>query len=111
MSKTKILQFVLAVLSITGWGLAVYALIVFGEARPDRAVGYYLSKGVEVRFDWDPDLTIKLEYLIWWCAGISFVNLAVNYYAKTARKVEYWINIPLLLLVSLAAGFYIRYVV
>ena len=111
MSKTKILQFVLTVLSITGWSLAVYALIVFGEARPDRAVGYYMSKGVEVRLDWDPRLTIKLEYLIWWCAGISLVNLAVNYYAQTARKIEYWINIPLLLLVSLAAGFYIRYVV
>ena len=111
MSKTKVLQFILTVLSITGWALAVYALIVFGEARPDRAVGYYMSKGVEVRFNWDPDLTIKLEYLIWWCAGISLVNLAVNYYAQTSRKIEYWVNIPLLLLVSLAAGFYIGYVI
>ena len=90
MSKTKILQFVLAVLSITGWSLAVYALIVFGEARPDRAVGYYLSKGVEVRFDWDPDLTIKLEYLIWWCEYLIWIYfLSDGYFLSNLAFAKY----------------------
>ena len=110
MSKTKFIQIVLTILSVAGWSLAVYALLVFGDARPDRAVGYFLSKGVEVRLNWDPDLTITLEYLIWGCAAISFINLAVNFYARSTSKVEYWFNIPLLLMASLAAGLYIRYV-
>ncbi|WP_144207392.1 hypothetical protein [Shewanella donghaensis] len=111
MSKTKIIQIVLTILSVAGWSLAVYALLVFGDARPDRAVGYYMSKGVEVRLDWDPALTVTLEYVIWSCAAISFVSLAVNYWARSRSKVEYWYNIPLLFTASLAAGLYIRYVV
>ena len=111
MSRLRILQTILGVLSVLGWGVAIYALVIYGEARPDRAVGYFLSKGVEVRFEWDPNLTIKLEYLIWACAGISLVNLLVNFYAQTTKKVEFWFNIPLLLVVSLSAGLYIRYVI
>ncbi|WP_351124836.1 hypothetical protein [Shewanella sp. T24-MNA-CIBAN-0130] len=111
MSRLGIIQVVLTIFSLLGWSLAIYALIIFGEARPDRAVGYFLSKGVLVRLHWDPELTIKLEYLIWWCAGISFLNLLVNFYAKTTTRIGFWVNIPLLLLVSLSAGLYIRYLV
>ncbi|MGI2173387.1 hypothetical protein [Shewanella ulleungensis] len=111
MSRLGILQVVLTVLSLLGWSLAIYALIIYGEARPDRAVGYFLSKGVSVRLYWDPDLTIKLEYLIWCCAGVSFLNLLVNFYAKTTTRIGFWVNIPLLLVVSLSAGLYIRYVI
>jgi hypothetical protein len=111
MSKIGVLQVILTVLSLLGWSLAIYALLIYGEARPDRAVGYFLSKGVEVRFNWDPELTVKLEHIIWLCAAISFMNLAVNFYAKTTTKIGFWFNIPLLLLVSLSAGLYIRYVI
>ncbi|WP_394131109.1 hypothetical protein [Shewanella maritima] len=111
MKQIKVLQVILTVLSLLGWSLAIYALIIFGEARPDVAVGYFLSKGVEVRLHWDPDLTIQLEYLIWACAAISFVSLIVNFYAKTTTRMGYWLNIPMLLLVSLSAGLYIRYVI
>ena len=48
MSRLGIIQVVLTVLSLLGWSLAIYALIIFGEARPDRAVGYFLSKGASV---------------------------------------------------------------
>jgi hypothetical protein len=111
MSRVRIFQTILTLLSIAGWGLAVYALLVFGEARPDRAVGYFLSQGVPVRLEWDPLLTVQLEYIIWACAAISFVNLAFNFYVSNTSKVGYWVNIPLLFLVSLAAGLYIRYVI
>ncbi|MCL1142467.1 hypothetical protein [Shewanella gaetbuli] len=111
MNKLSVLQVILTVLSLVSWSLAIYALLIFGEARPDRAVGYFLSKGVAVRFNWDPELTVQLEHIIWWCAGISFANLLVNFYAKTTSKVGFWFNIPLLLLVSISAGLYIRYVI
>ncbi|GGI87151.1 hypothetical protein [Shewanella gelidii] len=111
MKKGKFLQILLTTLSVAGWAFAIYALIIFGEARPDRAVGYYLSKGAPVRLDWDPELTLQLEYIIWACAGISFVSLALNFYTVRATKEGYWVNIPLLLVSSLAAGLYIRYVV
>ena len=54
MIKVKIFQLILATLSILGWTLAVYALMVFGEARPEREVGSYLSRGETFRHYWDP---------------------------------------------------------
>ncbi|NKF50453.1 hypothetical protein G3R49_07695 [Shewanella sp. WXL01] len=111
MKRLAVFQTILTVLSVLSWSIAIYALIIFGEARPDKAVGYFRSKGVEVRLHWDPDLTIQLEYLIWACAAISLVNLLVNFYAKTTTRIGFWVNIPLLFVVSLAAGLYIRYVV
>ena len=41
MSKVRIFQIILAALSILGWAIAVYALLVFGDERPDREVGDY----------------------------------------------------------------------
>lgn len=111
MSRLGVLQVILTILSLLGWSLAIYALLIYGEARPDRAVGYFLSRGVEIRFDWDPALTVKLEYIIWGCAGVSLLNLLVNFYAKTTTRIGVWFNIPLLLLVSLSAGLYIRFVI
>ncbi|WP_434937693.1 hypothetical protein ACRWQN_10865 [Shewanella sp. HL-SH8] len=111
MSRLGVLQVILTILSLLGWSLAIYALLIYGEARPDRAVGYFLSKGAEVRLNWDPALTVKLEYIIWWCAGVSLLNLLVNFYAKTTSRMGVWFNIPLLLLVSLSAGLYIRFVI
>lgn len=111
MKKVPILQTILTTLSVAGWGFAIYALIIYGEARPDAAVGYFLSKGASVRLHWDPEQTVLLEHIIWICAGISFVNLAVNFYTVRATKLGYWVNIPLLFMSSMAAGLYIRYVI
>ncbi len=109
MKKKLIFQRFLAFLSIIGWSLAIYALLVFDKARPDRAVGYYMSKGSSVRLGWDPIRTLQLEYIIWGCAAISFMSLAFNYYFAHHSKMGYWSNIPLLLLSSVAAGLYLRF--
>lgn len=109
MKKITLFQRFLAFLSITGWALAIYALLVFDKARPDRAVGYYLSKGASVRLEWDPMRTLQLEHIIWGCAAISFISLGFNYYFAHHSKMGYWFNIPLLLLSSLAAGLYLRF--
>ncbi|MEC4724184.1 hypothetical protein HWQ46_01290 [Shewanella sp. D64] len=109
MKRVKMFQLLLSFLSVCGWSLAVYALLVFDKARPDRAVGYYLSKGASVRLSWDQTHTIQLEYLIWSCAVISFISLAFNYYFAHHSKMGYWFNIPLLLMCSLVAGLYIRF--
>ena len=111
MTRIRFFQALLTLLSIIGWSLAIYALLIFGEARPDRAVGYFLSKGATVRLEWDPALTIQLEYILWACAAVSFVNLGFNAYVASHSRVGWWFNIPLLFLCSLAAGLYIRYVV
>ncbi|GIU28217.1 hypothetical protein [Shewanella colwelliana] len=111
MKKLKVFQLLLSLLSIGGWALAVYALLIFDQARPDRAVGYYLSKGASVRLSWDPTMTLRLEYVIWTCAAISLLSLALNYYAAHHSRLGYWFNIPLLLLSSLAAGLYISFLV
>ena len=111
MKKVKIFQFLLASLSIIGWSLAVYALLLFDKARPDRAIGYFLSKGASVRFDWDPTQTVQLEYVIWVCAAISFISMIFNYYTAHHSRMGYWFNIPLLLLSSVAAGLYLQFFV
>ncbi|BCV32639.1 hypothetical protein [Shewanella algae] len=109
MKKVKIFQYLLASLSIIGWSLAIYALLVFDKARPDRAVGYFFSKGAPVRLYWDPQQTMLLEYIIWACAAISFLSLAFNWYVAHHSSLGYWFNIPLLLLSSTAAGLYLRF--
>ncbi|MFV0594905.1 hypothetical protein [Shewanella sp.] len=111
MRKVKIFQLILATLSILGWAVAVYALLVYGEARPEREVGTYLSRGATFRLYWDPHETQVLQYLIWICGGISLVSLAFNYYVAHHSKLGYWFNIPLLLLTSLAAGLYVHFVI
>lgn len=111
MKKVKIFQIFLGTLSILGWSLAVYALLLFGKARPDRAVGYFLSKGASVRLTWDPTITLRLEYVIWSCAAISLINLAFNFYVAHHSRMGYWFNIPLLLLTSTAAGLYLKFFV
>lgn len=108
MRKTRIFQIILATLSILGWAIAVYALLVFGEARPDREVGAYLARGATFRMDWDPHETQLLLYLIWTCGAISLVSLAFNYYVAHHSKLGFWFNIPMLLLTSIVAGLYVH---
>nr|WP_250885847.1 hypothetical protein [Shewanella jiangmenensis] len=105
----RIFQLLLAGLSILGWTLAVWALVIFDKARPDVAVGYFLSKGAAVRLFWDPALTLRLEQVIWWVCGISLVSLLFNIYVANHSRMGYWFNIPLLLLSSLTAGLYISF--
>ncbi|GIU23011.1 hypothetical protein TUM4637_05420 [Shewanella hafniensis] len=111
MSKTRIFQIILATLSILGWAIAVYALLVFSDARPDREVGAYLTRGATFRVHWDPHETQLLQYLIWACGGISLVSLAFNFYVAQHSRMGYWFNIPMLLLTSIVAGLYIHLVV
>ncbi|ABL99891.1 MULTISPECIES: hypothetical protein [Shewanella] len=109
MSKLRIFQLLLAGLSILGWALAIWALMLFHEARPDRAVGYFLSKGATVRLFWEPSLTLRLEQVIWIVCGVSLVSLLFNVYVAQHSRMGYWFNIPLLLLSSLAAGLYMSF--
>ncbi|WP_372872826.1 hypothetical protein [Shewanella sp.] len=111
MSKLRIFQLLLAGLSILGWALAVWALIIFDGARPDAAVGYFLSKGAQVRLFWDPALTLRLEQVIWLVCGISLVSLLFNVYVAQHSRMGYWFNIPLLLLASLTAGLYVSFLI
>jgi len=111
MRKVKIFQLILATLSLLGWAVAVYALLVLEEARPEREIGAFFNRGATVRMSWEPHETQVLQYLIWVCCGISLVSLAVNYYVAHHSKLGYWFNIPLLFLSSLAAGLYIHFVI
>ncbi|MCL1137376.1 hypothetical protein [Shewanella pneumatophori] len=111
MNRVKIFHFLLSSLSIIGWSLAIYALMLFDKARPDAAIGYFQSHGAEVRLEWDPEQTVLLEHIIWVCAVLSFINLGFNLYIAQRSKLGWWVNIPLLFTCSLAAGLYIRFVV
>lgn len=111
MNRTKFFQFLLSTLSIIGWSLAIYALMIFDKARPDTAIGYFKSKGASVRLEWDPTQTVLLEHIIWGCAILSFINLGFNFYVAQHSRLGWWVNIPLLFTCSLAAGLYIRFVV
>ncbi|MCL1060072.1 hypothetical protein CXF83_13205 [Shewanella sp. Choline-02u-19] len=111
MKRLRFFQYLLTTLSVVGWSLAVYALILFDGARPDTAVGYLKSKGVEIQFEWDPVQTVLLADIVWWCAFVSFINLGFNYYIAKHSRLGWWVNIPLLFLCSLSAGLYIRFVV
>lgn len=108
-SKLRIFQLLLAGLSILGWLMAVWAMILFHYARPDTELNHYFTKGVGIRLFWDPVLTLRLEQVIWIVCGISLVSLMFNIYIAHHSRMGYWFNIPLLLLSSLTAGLYISF--
>lgn len=90
-------------LSIVGWAMLIYALLVFDEARPemDTIITNYFS--IEVRDSWLAVVYLKLRFLLWFCAATSLLNLLLNWYLKITYRERMSLGIVLLFVVSSAA--------
>ncbi len=90
-------------LTLVGWGTLLYALLVFDEARPEMSTIITNYHNIQVRNFWLISVYDKLVWLLWFCAGISFVNLLLNGYLRKVDKENGWVAPILLFTVSVIA--------
>ncbi|MGB1297251.1 MAG: hypothetical protein ACPG8A_03200 [Psychrobium sp.] len=90
-------------MTIVGWCLIIYALIIFDNARPEMTTVVTNYFGIDVRQNWLSDVYDRLKYLLWFCAATSFVSLLLNWYLKITLRKRFSMAIILLFIVSTAA--------
>ncbi|WP_435273721.1 hypothetical protein ACMAZF_09985 [Psychrobium sp. nBUS_13] len=90
-------------MTIVGWALLIYALIVFDNARPEMATVVTNYFGIDVRQNWLRDVYDRLKFLLWFCAVSSFLTLIFNYILKVTHRERISMAILLLFVVSAAA--------
>ncbi|MDP2561526.1 hypothetical protein [Psychrobium sp. 1_MG-2023] len=98
MSKRSLdlIHLLLAGLTIVGWGVLFYALVVFHQARPEMSTIITLHHEIAVRTTWLLRVYERLMFLLWFCAGVSFASIVVNWYLRIQQQDTYWF--PALLL-------------
>lgn len=90
-------------MTIVGWALLIYALVVFDNARPEMATVVTNYFGIDIRQNWLGDVYERLKFLLWFCAVSSFLTLILNYILKVTYKERISMAIMLLFVVSIAA--------
>lgn len=90
-------------LSIVGWAVLFYSLLVFDQARPEMSTVVTAYFDVPLRTNWLGQIYTKLEYLLWFCALTSFLNLLLNGYLNLTHKQRMSFGIILLFAVSSVA--------
>lgn len=90
-------------MTIVGWCLIIYALIIFDNARPEMATVVTNYFGIEVRENWLEDVFERLKYLLWFCAVTSFISLLLNWYLNITYHKRFSMAIVLLFIVSAVA--------
>lgn len=98
-----LIHLIVYALTIVGWSLLFYSLLVFDQARPEmqNIVTKYFE--TPLRDGWLPNSYDKLLRLLWFCAGLSFINVLLNGYLKVAYNERFSTSIFLLLVVSAVA--------
>lgn len=90
-------------LSIVGWATLFYSLLVLDNARPEMSTIITRYLEIETRENWLGRVYNQLQMLMWFCAIVSLINLALSGYLKVAYKERISLNIFLLLTVSCVA--------
>ena len=90
-------------MTIVGWSLLIYALVVFDNARPEMATVVTNYFGIDVRQNWLGEVYEQLKFLLWFCAITSFGTLILNYLLKITYKERISMALVLLFVVSIAA--------
>lgn len=89
-------------LSIAGWVVFVIAMGISHLAKPEVQFGFLQYLNIQVRDYWDPTLTARLIYLLWWCCGISLLSLLLNRFRLRRAGDHLRYNLVVLLLMSSA---------
>jgi len=90
-------------LTVVGWATLVYALVVFDQARPEMATILTEHHNIYVRNFWLVAVYDRLVWLLWFCAAISSLNLAMNIYLRRQLQKTGWLSPLLLTVVSVVA--------
>ncbi|WP_333798099.1 hypothetical protein [Rheinheimera sp.] len=97
-------------LSIAGWVVFVIAMGISHLAKPEVQFGFLQYLNIQVRDYWDPTLTARLIYLLWWCCGISLFSLFLNRFRLKRAEDHLSYNVVVLLLMSSAVLLYLAFI-
>jgi len=101
--RLDLLHLFVTALTLVGWGTLLYALVVFDDARPEMSTIITQYHQIEVREFWLVSVYDKLVWLLWFCAGISMVNIMLNVYLRQIEKGNSWAAPALLFAVVIIA--------
>jgi len=94
------IHLVLSALTIVGWGVLFWALLVFADAKPEMSTILTRIHQVEVRQYWLVLVYERLMLLLWFCASVSFACLSVSWYLRRKMLDNSWLAQIILLTVS-----------
>lgn len=101
-SAVDIWTYIVRVLTIIGWGLFVFALIVSYYAAPDSDYGLLRYHNIEIRKFWLMPLTGYLYIVLWLSALCSYFCLILDKYRSRRESDGKHFNILLLLVITIA---------
>ena len=101
-SAVDIWTYIVRVLTIIGWGLFVFALIVSYYAAPDSDYGLLRYHNIEIRKFWLTPLTGYLYIVLWLSALCSYFCLILDKYRSRRESDGKHFNILLLLVITIA---------
>ncbi|NRA84266.1 MAG: hypothetical protein HRU22_11030 [Gammaproteobacteria bacterium] len=94
---------VVTALTLVGWGVLLWSLLLFHEARPEMSTLLTKIHQIEVRQHWLAIVYDKIMLLLWFCAGISFVAIFGNWYVRRTDQQSGWVAQVLLFTVAAVA--------
>ncbi|MGB2741648.1 MAG: hypothetical protein WBC60_13955 [Cognaticolwellia sp.] len=101
-SAADLWTYTLRILTVVGWGLFAFALIVSYYAAPDSDYGILRYHNIEIRKFWLTPLTGYLYILLWLSALSSYICLIINRYRSRRKGDGKHFNILLLLIITIA---------
>jgi hypothetical protein len=101
MKTADFFHLIISGLTIVGWGMLFWALLVFADARPEMSTILTKIYQVEVRQYWLTLVYQKLMFLLWFCTLISFACLGANWFLRQRAQDNLWL--PQLLLFTVSA--------
>lgn len=87
-------------LSIVGWGVLFYTLMLFNKVRPEMDTVVTKYYHVELSKSWTEHVYKELLLLLWFCSIISLLNILLNWYLKVAYKERFHMSLFLLFIIS-----------
>lgn len=94
-------------LAILGWLLFIAGLVLAHYASPDLETGLVRYWDINIRADWQPQLTQYLRYLLWAAIVSSGLSLLLNKMRLRRRGDHLHFNIIILLLSSVGLLLYL----
>jgi len=87
-------------LSIVGWGLLFYTLMLYAQVRPEMSTVLTKFHNIELNRSWSDHVYKELLLLLWFCSIISLLNILLNWYLKVAYKQRFRLSLVLLFVIS-----------
>jgi len=94
-------------LAIIGWLVFFVCLVVAHYARPDMDTGLVRYWDIEIRADWQPQLTRYLRILLWAVVFSSGFSLLLNRMRLRRQGDHFHFNIVILLFTSIGLLLYL----